>query len=538
MRPRASWLVYAASCSTLLSAGAAAGQVPWDLSPIDPTGATSPEVCPVGGDGVTAEDALLLLRRAVALVTGFSCLGVPISDLVGDVAPPEEIDTGTNPPTAIAGGDGIIAPEDALLVLRAAVHLIDLRPAAVDLEFAREPTVSPSPVFASDLNLPPLEIFPGPEDRDEGNGVFDERRIALLTRVRATADVSGVEACAFDVDPELSPDATPFGCETLEDLSSGEAVDVAIEIAAPAETGLFTAWLMLDPNDDVSEPDETDNVQSLEFPVFEAPEPLPDLAFRGLAPLSLSPEVPTSGGLVTITAKIANVGTAPVTQDFFMDLFFDPALPPEVGNCGRFERIAGGVAAGEQVDLVIPTSLGGLATGSHALWAVLDTGAQCPPEEEHADILESSEGNNATFSPQVFCVATPEPDPEGQVDLRADALEIELSGDSYTVIGAFSNVGTKDVLPMAVPPPLDAAAIELSVATFGGEPVEIEQALNCLVQGALFTIGFGQSFPLPTIVPTRIEFDLDPLNLVDESDEDNNDLCIQVEFDGSTAPCS
>ena len=72
MRRRASWFACTAYASMLAWAGHAAGQVRWDLFPVDSAGATSPEVCPVGGDGVSAEDALLLLRRSVSLVTGFS----------------------------------------------------------------------------------------------------------------------------------------------------------------------------------------------------------------------------------------------------------------------------------------------------------------------------------------------------------------------------------------------------------------------------------------------------------------------------------
>jgi hypothetical protein len=523
-----------ASISLLPCVPATAAPVSWDVFPVDPAGATSPEVCPAGGDGLTAEDALLVLRRAVDLVTGFACFGLPMPEHVGDVAPLKEFDASTSPPTATAGGDGEILPEDALLLLRATVGLIDLVPGTVELGFTSDPTVFPSPAFASDVDLSPLGNFPGPEDRDEGNGVLDLRRVAFLTEVAASEEISGVDVCLFDTDPQASPAPAPLACQTLDLATTSE---VAIEVAAPSDVGLANAWLAIDPDDQVSEVDETDNVQSLEFPVFEAPNLMPDLAFRGLTPLSIEPTAPGFGELVTIIAKIANVGTAPVRDDFFMDLFFDPEFPPDVGNCGRFERVAGGVEAGEQLDLEILFNLGSLSPGPHALWAVLDSGAFCPPLDDHADILESSESNNATFSPHVFCVATPNADPQGVVDLRADTLAIENHGGSYTVTGSVSNVGTKDLLPTFASPPLNAVDIVLTVASFGGEPVEIEQTVNCLVQNDRFEIGFDASFPVPTVFPTRVEFDLDPTNRVNEADETNNSLCIQVDLDGSAAPC-
>ena len=52
-----------------------------------------------------------------------------------------------------------------------------------------------------------------------------------------------------------------------------------------------------------------------------------------------------------------------------------------------------------------------------------------------------------------------------------------------------------------------------------------------------FEIGFDASFPIPTVSPTKVELDLDPTNRVNEANEGNNSLCIQVDLDGSTAPC-
>ena len=72
-----------------------------------------------------------------------------------------------------------------------------------------------------------------------------------------------------------------------------------------------------------------------------------------------------------------------------------------------------------------PTSSPRTAAGPHALWALVDSGYDsCPPPEGHGDILESLESNNATTGPLFFCVSSPDQEPGGGIDLRADSLEV------------------------------------------------------------------------------------------------------------------
>ena len=108
--------------------GTASHAVSWDVAPPNPAeaAATAPQYCPKGDGRVTSADALVVLRRGLGLISGFSCFGEPISDSIVDVSPPASGNQNTFPPYFVAGGNGSVNSADALFLLRSSVGLIEL----------------------------------------------------------------------------------------------------------------------------------------------------------------------------------------------------------------------------------------------------------------------------------------------------------------------------------------------------------------------------------------------------------------------------
>jgi hypothetical protein len=533
-------LAMTASLCALLAASSA-GAVSWDIAPPDTLGATSPQVCPSGDGIITAADALLTLRRGVDLITGFSCFGVSIADSIVDVAPPTLVDNSTRPPTITAGGDESIDAGDALLILRAAVGLITLIPdnPGLDLRFA-ESVSGPPLLEASDADRIPTGNFPGPEDLDDGNGVLDPpRRFALNAIVEATQAAPESEICVFDRDPDIVPSASPVACHPVAPFAAAEDDRfVSMSVPVPGETGRVPIWVLLDAGDDVTEVDESNNLESVDLTVVESSS-RPDLTFDVLSPLLILPATPAFGDVVTITAQIENQGTLGVTDPFGMDLFLDLATPPVEGQCSLFVSVEGGIAAGEVREVVEPNvRLGSTPAGTHALWAYVDSGYdECPPPEG-GDIPESSEGNNATLIPLQFCVSSADHMPDGDIDLRADSLEIAVAGSTFTVSASYSNAGDRDLVPFVDYTPMPWAEIEIHIEVSGNDPAVIALDRRCLIHGMENSIQSSQEFPVPSDLPTTVRLKLDPRRLVSESDEDNNELCVRVQPGGSSESCN
>jgi len=507
----------------------------WDVAPLDPDGATVPEACP-GGDGqVNPADALVALRRAVGLVSGFRCFGAVVSDAIIDVAP-ASVDSDSAPPTFVAMGNGKVEPADALLLLRAAVGLIQLVPAGgpVDLFFSEGGAPS-SPVEASDADRIPLGNFPGVEDLDDGDGEIDERQVALLPRLAATQATPATRLCAFSQDP--SGGAIPLACTDVAPFAAGEARRVSLAIPAPKETGNVPIWMRLDEEDVVAEVDESNNIRQVTLTLVAPLPALPDLVFDALRPLEVDPPAPVSDSAVTIRARVRNQGEIVVPSPFAVDLFLNPLSPPPMlGDCGLFGEANAGLGVDEeQIVVFSDVSLGSVEPGLHALWGLADSGlAACPGPD---DIEESREDNNATPVPLELCVASPASDAEGEIDLQADALNVEVEGSSFAVVGFFSNAGGRDLLPFIGSVPAEPAAVRITVEPAGATPLEVEREVRCLIHASQQSLTGGQLFDVPAALPATVRLRLDPEGRVGEGDETNNGLCVRVFPDGSQEPC-
>lgn len=485
---------------------------PWDVAPIVPGGAVPPLVCPGGGNGTDVADALLVLRRAVGLITGFACDGQNIGDAGVDVAPPLEVDLTVAPPRVSAGGNGVVDAADALLLLRAAVGSVQLV-AAPDLTFVGGLFASPVPLLA---------------------GIGGTLFATAISREAASGPVS---LCAYGADPASLPAPAPLACTPLAAFAADESRLVGVDLVVPPVTGFLPFWLVVDDGNQTVERDESNNVLAGTLQVVPPPPAQPDLAFPVFGALRVVPAVPLPGGPLTIEATLRNQGTAPVTQPFALDFFLDPQQPPVPGECGDvFEEIEEEVPAGGEIVVQVQTGIGaGVAPGPHALWAVVDGGlGSCGPAQTIGDILEINESNNT--SPRLdLCVGSGVPEPSDLVDLRADALVPTFMGSTFSVRADFSNAGSRDVVPFFGGFPQPAVFARLRIFVFGAQPQELELDIPCFVSGASTSLT-SDALPLLAI-PARVELDLDPDRQIPESDDDNNGLCILVNQNQSIDPC-
>jgi len=485
---------------------------PWDVAPIVVGGAEPPRVCPGGGNGTDVADALLVLRRAVGIVTGFACGTEVIGDAGVDVAPPAAIDFSVAPPRFWAGGDGVVDAADALLLLRTSIQLVQLV-SAPDLAFV-------GGLFATQLPL--LAGVGG----------------TLLATVAAHDAASGpVSLCAYGADPASLPPPTSLGCTPLAAFAADESRPVAVDIVVPPVTGFRPFWLVLDEDDQMAERDEGNNVLAGTLQVAAPPPARPDLAFPVFGALRVAPVIPLPGAPLTIEATLRNQGTAAVTQPFALDFFLDPPQPPLPGECGAvFRQVDDDVPAGGEIVVQVESGLGAsVSPGPHVMWATVDGGlGACGPPQPIGDILEINESNNT--SPRLdLCVGSGVPAPTDVVDLRADAIVPSFAGGGFTVRASFSNAGARDVVPFSGGFPQPAVFARLRLSVFAAQPQELSLDIPCFVSGATASL---ESDVLPLLsIPARIELDLDPDRQIPESDDANNRRCILVNQDQSIDPC-
>jgi hypothetical protein len=342
---------------------------PWDVAPRDNDGASPPLYCPVGNSRVEPEDALVTLRRAVNLVTGFECFDEEIGDHIVDVAP-AVIDHSTNPPTVSAIGEGRVSPEDALLILRASVGLIDLVPPKVNPALAQVLDTVPSPPSLGDLNAN-SPTFPETGDVDcDADGEFDPvedtvLRVAVETGFPASRPYDiciwfdrSVENLDFDVPPagfgpedhdgnrdgRLTPNPDPDVCATVCPEGSpgpecaftefagdsGSIIHVGpFHPVGPPDDLNFQEWaIVVDPNFVL--PDETfaDNLRTKDVIVRQCPPLAPDLVVDEFFGVQSVPQSPGSDDDINLQARIANQGELPVSTTFQVDVYVDPGPFP------------------------------------------------------------------------------------------------------------------------------------------------------------------------------------------------------------------
>ena len=97
----------------------------------------------------------------------------------------------------------------------------------------------------------------------------------------------------------------------LPSIDSGDIVEVVL-YWNPTTIGEKTVLVSLDPANTIEELDETDNDQSITFPVIQRPQGV-DLAFRDGA-IRTEPPIPRPDDQFLITARVDNLGSTDATS--------------------------------------------------------------------------------------------------------------------------------------------------------------------------------------------------------------------------------
>lgn len=388
MKRMLSWLLL----FVLLGGVASVAQAqPGDVAPGTASG---PTWCPAQRDGrVTVADALIALRRALSLVTAIGC---GLGDWSIDVAP--------GVPLPAPGGltqwkptpDGLVNAADALVLLRAAVGLIELEPTNAD--FRTELGTLPSQPALGDFDAVPGDPFPdefaGDVDCNQ-NGSFNGPAPTYLRTVvgleqsptvpfevclwkREDASAWDFDAAPFDDSasplpqhpfpgpedrdgdgdgqlanpPPRPPDACsvvcPAGfsrpgvaCATTES-AGGNALIVGVGpvyATEPVET--IQDWsVVVDPFHRLADEAFADNVpsQAPALYVAQCPPVAPDLVPRPSAAPIIQPASPSQFDPISFHFEVANLGDASTTSGFWTDVYIDyeGVFPPFPGPSGPF----------------------------------------------------------------------------------------------------------------------------------------------------------------------------------------------------------
>jgi MYXO-CTERM domain-containing protein len=202
---------------------------------------------------------------------------------------------------------------------------------------------------------------------------------ASFTAVVCNAGVATTASALVGIyyDRTAAP-TTATAADYTHTLTGGLAANACATIqhtrtATPA--GSYTAWVLADRSNLVTEYNENNNAESVAYTV--APSQTPDLAVSSLS-------VTSSGGTVTYTAQICNSGQAAATASTAA-LFYDAGAAPTCLD-GPSATVAVGPLAVGACETKIWTQTG-VVPGSYTAWVLADS---------TCGLIETSETNNAT----------------------------------------------------------------------------------------------------------------------------------------------
>lgn len=109
---------------------------------------------------------------------------------------------------------------------------------------------------------------------------------------------------------------------------------------------------------------------------------------------SISPDATSVDQQVEIIVTVTNEGTQDVTQDFFVDVYYDPSAPPDKGQYGdEWQQITETVQAGESIHVTFTHTFN--SSGDHEVWAQADT----------SDFVSETDENNNIYGPHTVAVS-------------------------------------------------------------------------------------------------------------------------------------
>jgi subtilase family serine protease len=262
--------------------------------------------------------------------------------------------------------------------------------------------------------------------------------------------------------------------------------------------GQYVLNVTVDPDGDIKESDETDNSMGLPFNVTAIT--LPDLVIEEVTPLNITV---TQGDETRARVVVANVGGAPVTDDFQVALWLNEAF--SVGTIGLVSTIdvTDDIPVGGNVTLIL-------------IWTVpvdTDVGSNQFIRAEvdwMKAVEELDDGNNNKTYDGVTVTRRALP------DLTVPSvvpLDPTLKMDSRVTFNiTVSNVGTKDT----------ATNTTLLVKDLThNESIDVVN-VPVVLEGGTIYLEYEWFVDVPTVGSITIQFLVDPLNHINEEDEFNN----------------
>ena len=267
---------------------------------------------------------------------------------------------------------------------------------------------------------------------------------------------------------------------SIEGLDEGDSIDIDFEWT-PSTTGEHNIVVVVDSDDDIVEEDEGNNDRDIDENVISQPEDadliisdtdLPDSGYVGV-PLSL---------LITLT----NAGGLEISKDFTVDL--------EVDGKSADTATVSGLDDGRKTEIELEWTP--QSTGTYSFSITVDS---------EDDVDESDESNNReTLELDIF-----EPTAKGDLQLvKADTqtnLTKGMAGSILVTLSNDSDMAISDAFNLQLR--LNETAVSsISVASLdSGASVEIPVSYTPDITGAHLFIAI-----------------VDPDNIIDESNEDNN----------------
>lgn len=243
-----------------------------------------------------------------------------------------------------------------------------------------------------DLTLTSDDIVFSPDSPTEGETVT----ITATIRNIGTGDALNVQVGFYD-------GASLIGIKKIGLIKAGGTGTASIQWkATPAGDHLIR--VLADPNNKISESDETNNEASKTITVSGVGILIPDLTLTS-ADIAFTPEAPVEGESVTIKATIHNVGNGSVSNVKASFYYGVPATETLIGNDIVASIAAGGIGSVSVVWTAV--------IGTHDIYVVVD------PDNV---IAETNETNNEAFKTITVAEAPPTPPYDYELAIEIDYI--------------------------------------------------------------------------------------------------------------------
>ena len=289
---------------------------------------------------------------------------------------------------------------------------------------------------------------------------------------------------------------TPDDTQSVSGLAAKQKVYYTFNVTN-ATPEVWQIYAIVDNGQDVAEANETNNVGG----PAELTWTQPDLIILNVVPSNANPTV---GDTISVAVTVKNPGDG-FASNFSVDLFFNPAAPPVVGDAGdRRQNVASLVGGGLVVltfDIITNT-----VAETWGTYAVVDT---------TSSVDETSETNNVHGPAQI--VWTPVgASPELTITAVAPSSTTPSAGSTITVDVTVANQGNADVGSFRLDLFYDRAT-----APTPGDTGDQNKPVSGLTQGTSTTVTFtGVTSAVPA--DWSMYSIVDTLNGVAESDEADN----------------